>query len=745
VDSSLFRLPGLLPEGAVLCGPESWVPPHDVRQHRCRLVSDPDEGIIWLTGECQAHDTGPSRLILIHQDLFAGPEGADRLVEWLGRLADLRAPLLPILLHGQLPGDQLVRFFRAGLFDALEVPVIEHAWVNMLIRAERRLELRQQQRLILADSGKPQDLLRERRRELGERAARSTGDLLRAQESLEAANRQLHDAMAELSMLYRFGRELSNAGNWDEVLREILRNLSDFVGARGAALILRSAAEGTYSPRQTWRWEPEGWEKVLVALRDQVDSDVAQGLLAPGVFRVDPEAAGGSEDQEGSQGILALPLEHQSQRLGYLLLLAGHGQRAALAERYLPFLQAVQIVIAEEVAGAQMLDRIRDIGVFNTRVLETVRSAIWVFDDTGRTVYCNRSAYELLTGRDAPTQEPAEFLFEIGRGRGVPASSNEPGIELLADGRLGLEGQEGLVLAYLRDRPDGVYRGEGRIGRPDGSGVPVLIQTSLMAGREQNESWLVMVAEDLRETRKLEAERLKTDRLEGLVEMSATLAHEIRNPLMGLSAQAELLADKLPTDDPKARYISVITREVERIDGTITRMLNFVRPYEPVRKTACLPDLVEDAGDLCRSRAVEAGVALSIACPDELSLELDGDQIKQVLLNLIINGIDATPEGGTVTVTLTGHTEPDMGRESAGALITVTDDGPGFGDTDPAKIFRPFFTTKTSGTGLGLSICQKIIVAHGGDIKAARQGDLTVFEVLLPGKAAAPFHTKEAT
>jgi len=601
VESSLFRLPGLLPEDALLCGPSAWAPSDVLERRRCLLMSDPGEALDWLARDATTDTVGPSRLILIHQDVFAGVEGDGRLVEWLAHLSELNGPYLPVLMHGRLPSRQLVGFFRAGLFDALCVPIEEHAWVNMLIRAERKLVVHHQQRLILTTTGKTKDLLRGFRRELGDRAVRSTGELLRAQESLEAANRQLHDAMAELSLLYRFGRELSNAANWDEALRQILQTLSGFVGARGASLILRSAPGGSYSTRQTWQWEETAWDKVLVALQDQVDTEVARSILAPGIFRVDPSAEGYPDDR----GIIALPLEHQGQRFGFLLLLTGHGERRGIADRFLPFLQAVQIVIAEEVAAAQMLDRIRDIGVFNTRVLETVRSAIWVFDETGHTVYCNRSAQELLTGDPGPTMEAAEFLFRIGRGR-VEENLSGAGaqrIELIEDGKLQIDGQEGLVLPFLRQRPEGSFRGEGRIVRPDGDGVPVQLQTSHMPGRSGDTEWLVMVAEDLRETRKLEAERLKSDRLEGLVEMSATLAHEIRNPLMGLSAQAELLADQLPGDDPRGRYISVITREVERIDGTITRMLNFVRPYEPEYAPTDLGRLVADAVELCRPRA----------------------------------------------------------------------------------------------------------------------------------------------
>ena len=270
----------------------------------------------------------------------------------------------------------------------------------------------------------------------------------------------------------------------------------------------------------------------------------------------------------------------------------------------------------------------------------------------------------------------------------------------------------------------------------------------MMAGRGRGVNWLVVVCEDLRDSRKLEVERLRADRLEGLVEMSATLAHEIRNPLMGLSAQAELLADQLPKEDSRSRYIEVITGEVDRINETITRMLNFVRPYEPTRKMVSVARLALDSAELVRPRSAEKDVGLivdfdgsqpEIPSPETWHFVIDGGQIKQVLLNLLINAIDASPAGSVVCLSLRRSEDlllldsvSGVQKNHPGLLISVTDQGPGFKEGALKKIFRPFYTTKSSGTGLGLSICQKIVAAHGGEIRAERKLDQTVFKVLLP-------------
>ncbi len=747
MDDLLIHIPDPMPEGAVLIGPRPWIEMLQAHGTDGHLFDRPEAALNWLRGDSEP----VSRLVFVHQDGFAGRDGGWALDDWLDAVRGLRRPYLPILLHGNLSGGQLVRFFRHGLFDAIPVPIDRLEWVNMLLRAEKRLELREQSRLVMDVSGRNQEMLRAMRRRLGGESVSVAGELLRAQDSLEAANRQLTDAMAELSLLYRFGRELSSARNWDKVLREMLQSLSNFVGAAGAALILRSNPGGGYRPRQTWHWEEGSWDQVLVSLQHQVDHALAESLMAPGIFSVETAEQPGTGS---ARRVIALPLEHHESRVGFFLLLFDHAEtRRTAAARYLPFLQAVQLVLAEEVASAQMLDRIRDIGSFNAQVLETVSSAIWVIDSSGQTVYCNRAGWEMMTGVAPQPMDPDEFLFRIGRGRredsGVPQEERP---ELILDGRLQVDDLPGLVLAELRSREGGAFRGEGHIHRTDGEGIPVLLQTSLMPGRAHDEELLVVVAEDLRESRKLESERLRSGRLEGLVEMSATLAHEIRNPLMGLSAQAELLSDQLSGNDPRTRYIEVITAEVGRINDTITRMLNYVRPYEPDRGPANVERLVCDSMDLATARAESQSVDLRWLETADLAgsgpgeeILLDETQIKQVILNLLINAIDASPSEGTVEVFLDLDSpvvlqdqQKGTRRRSRGIALEVRDSGAGIPAEDQKKIFRPFYTTKSSGTGLGLSLCQKIVSAHGGRIGVHRENEQTVFRVELPRLQAEP-------
>ena len=117
MEDNLFRLPPPIPHGAIFVGPEDWVTGQILADRDGRHFSQPDQALHWLRGACAEDNGAVSRLVFLHQDVFAGAEGADNLVNWLENLSALRAPYLPIFLHGDLPADPLVRFFRAGLFD----------------------------------------------------------------------------------------------------------------------------------------------------------------------------------------------------------------------------------------------------------------------------------------------------------------------------------------------------------------------------------------------------------------------------------------------------------------------------------------------------------------------------------------------------------------------------------------------------------------------------------------------------
>jgi signal transduction histidine kinase len=201
----------------------------------------------------------------------------------------------------------------------------------------------------------------------------------------------------------------------------------------------------------------------------------------------------------------------------------------------------------------------------------------------------------------------------------------------------------------------------------------------------------------------------RADRLAALGQIAAGLAHEIRNPLAGIKGALDIIVAKVLQGTPEAEFASIAAREVERLSDLVQEFLDYARPHAPELRSVRLDDVVEHVVLLLRTEAERAGVTLVYDGREPLlDTRMDPEQIRQVLFNVILNGIQASPSTAEVRV---------ESFSSAGhAVVQVTDRGLGIPTGDLAQIFDPFFTTKPHGTGLGLAISQRIIEAHQGEI-----------------------------
>lgn len=245
-------------------------------------------------------------------------------------------------------------------------------------------------------------------------------------------------------------------------------------------------------------------------------------------------------------------------------------------------------------------------------------------------------------------------------------------------------------------------------------------------GRNFNET-----VRQLRESRE-EIQRLyrvqmsKAEHLATLGELAAGLAHEIRNPLAGIAGVIEIIGRNLPESSPKRQVLQEVQREVQQIKRIVSDLLDYARP-KPSRFIASdLNATVEQAVALARQQVLSRPIEIDLTQKAGLPLvEHDATKIQQVLVNLLLNAIQATNEEGRVQVTLES-------RESF-ALIRVKDSGRGISQEDLPNIFRPFFTTKGQGTGLGLSLAHRIVEDHGGRIEVTSVlGRGSEFAVWLP-------------
>jgi signal transduction histidine kinase len=258
-----------------------------------------------------------------------------------------------------------------------------------------------------------------------------------------------------------------------------------------------------------------------------------------------------------------------------------------------------------------------------------------------------------------------------------------------------------------------------------GRSVSVSLRASALRGGEKGDEILVLIS-DLSRRKEVEAEVRRVDRLAALGRLSAGVAHEIRNPLAGIRTTAEILRGRLEDDDELRRFVDVMLEETARLDRIVGSLLQFAKPAEPRREPLDVAALLERARQLLAGRAAERRVTLRVGSGEVARPLADRDQILQVLLNLVLNGIEASPEGSEVRISAR------TSSSGAEVEILVEDDGPGVAATVRERIFDPFFTTKPGGTGLGLSISQNIIARHGGSLRVEGSGAGTRAAVILP-------------
>ena len=244
----------------------------------------------------------------------------------------------------------------------------------------------------------------------------------------------------------------------------------------------------------------------------------------------------------------------------------------------------------------------------------------------------------------------------------------------------------------------------------------------------ENRAKTERLAQANRELREAQAEVQRSERLAALGQLSAGLAHEIRNPLGVISASAEILEKNVATENEVAREVfGFIRSEVHRTNELVTRFLNFTRPSPLQKETADLNDVVRRAVsqlmEQVKSRTGDIQIKQDLHELPRFSF--DATLIESAVLNLLLNGYEAMSAGGTLLVRTR--------RDGSMARIEVVDSGVGIKQDQMENIFNPFFTTKPDGVGLGLAMVSKFVDSHGGKISvSSKAGQGATFRILLP-------------
>ncbi len=236
----------------------------------------------------------------------------------------------------------------------------------------------------------------------------------------------------------------------------------------------------------------------------------------------------------------------------------------------------------------------------------------------------------------------------------------------------------------------------------------------------------VLLIRDLTAVKLLEKELQRSERLAALGKMAAGVAHELRNPLSSIKGLAVLLKSQLSAIGTGVETADVLVKEVERLNRSIGELLDYAKPGQLARQPTAICEIIKKTISLIQVDVESYKISLVLDLAEDLPMvHVDRDKLNQVVLNLLLNAIQAMPNGGILTI----RTERDGGM----IAISIRDSGEGISPENLPRVFDPYFTTKSNGTGLGLALSAKIVEEHGGTIKIySTQNEYTEIRVMLP-------------
>lgn len=238
----------------------------------------------------------------------------------------------------------------------------------------------------------------------------------------------------------------------------------------------------------------------------------------------------------------------------------------------------------------------------------------------------------------------------------------------------------------------------------------------------------VLLLSDITRLKDLESEMRENERLAAVGRMAAGVAHEVRNPLSSVKGLALLLKNKFSRESREFETTGLLIQEVERMNRTISELLSFARPASLDLQPVDVRELLSETLQLVSADTDSENITTRLRCDADLPrVKADRDRLSQVFINILLNGVQAMEEGGTLEIIARGS---ESGRQ---VELQFTDTGQGITGEQLSQVFFPYFTTKKGGTGIGLAISQKIIVDHGGTIRLeSEQGRGTTVFVELP-------------
>ncbi|MEP7137252.1 MAG: GAF domain-containing protein [Chloroflexota bacterium] len=577
--------------------------------------------------------------------------------------------------------------------------------------------------------------------------------------------------LRRLAMLNDFALTVSSGRNLDQIARRVFAILARALGTELIILYLLSSDN-----------------RILHEYRVK-DGNMTSTLRSVDEHRVAPLLNGGQKVRLGEEtGVdlplyesaasgLYIPLRFREQTIGLLSVESAH------TNAFNPYDESLLVVIASHLASLADYTRLREEAEGRARNLELIHevvqqvigltdsrevaeitadllaryfayelAAVFIADETGNlTIGGFGGASQNVVKRAMKSVEypvisgVTGHVFETGEGvvindvlqdkRYTPIKGWQAGSEMCVAIR---EGSKILGIIDVESSSRNAFTHNDYIALESLAGILATVITSadqyqrLQITISQLRSMQVELHDRMEAQRSAENRLIQAAKLAAVGEMVAGIAHELNNPLTSVTGFSELVMESLPNDSEAHKDLELVLKEARRARDVVRRLLDFARQSESTRSHASMNEVVDDVVALSRHLIHTSGVELTITLqPDLPWVSMDSNQMKQVLLNLVHNALQAMPDGGEMEI----KTEAASRNDRSWVLVSVRDTGVGITQAEQARIFEPFYTTKGNrgGTGLGLSVTYGIITDHGGQIDVESQpGVGSKFMVWLP-------------
>lgn len=406
--------------------------------------------------------------------------------------------------------------------------------------------------------------------------------------------------------------------------------------------------------------------------------------------------------REGMRSSFTLPLLVQGKPVGVMFFSSRHV--GAYAPEHEEFLRGIAGHMAIAIERAHLVDELREKTEYLESILHNSAEAIVVIDARNHIRTWNEGARRIF-GYEADEV--------VGKDNGMFLPPEAQGGSEEAQIRRALESQ-GYVQIESQERLT-----------KDGRRILVSGTSSLLRDKKGRVIGRSLILRDVTEMKRLQEELVRARSLAVVGELAATVAHEIKNPLAGISGAVQILRDTIPPDDSRRQIVAEILEQIRRLDRIVRDLLIFARPANPVRQEVDLAATFLRAWALVAPPAEAPRVRFGVEGAEGVVVSADPHLLEQVWINLFQNAIEAMSGGGELRVRVV--------PEAARVRIEVRDTGAGIDPAHVGKVFEPFFSTKVRGTGLGLAITRKIVEAHGGRIDlSSAPGQGTTVSVEIP-------------